>query len=105
MTEGPQQVTVEMFKDEIEHATQAYSRYVVCLSYPPDQFRESVRRLVARAIQVYQNREPGYRHGFAVNEFVTVILSQGEGDRPLCGIYFNLFSPYVEQLKKKAKDA
>jgi hypothetical protein len=34
------------------------------------------------------------RHGIALDKQVTVILSQGDGPRPLCGIYFNLHSPY-----------
>jgi hypothetical protein len=34
------------------------------------------------------------RHGIALDKEVTVILSQSDHDRPLCGIYFNLHSPY-----------
>jgi hypothetical protein len=34
------------------------------------------------------------RNGIALDKEVTVILSQGDGVRPLCGIYFNLHSPY-----------
>ena len=32
--------------------------------------------------------------GLAIDRQVTVILSQGDEPRPLCGIYFNLHSPY-----------
>jgi hypothetical protein len=34
------------------------------------------------------------RHGLALDKQVTIILSQSDGARPLCGIYFNLHSPY-----------
>ena len=34
------------------------------------------------------------RHGIALDKEVTIILSQGDTERPLCGIYFNLHSPY-----------
>ncbi len=36
----------------------------------------------------------GLRHGIALDKVVTVILSQSDEARPLCGIYFNLHSPY-----------
>ena len=32
--------------------------------------------------------------GKALDKQVTVILSQSEGERPVCAIYFNLSSPY-----------
>ncbi len=34
------------------------------------------------------------RHGIALDKEVTLILSQSDEERPLCGIYFNLHSPY-----------
>jgi hypothetical protein len=34
------------------------------------------------------------RHGIALDKYMTVILSQSDGPRPFCGIYFNLHSPY-----------
>jgi len=34
------------------------------------------------------------RHGIALDKEITIILSQGDGAKPLCGIYFNLHSPY-----------
>jgi len=41
------------------------------------------------------------RHGIALDKQVTVILSQGDEPRPLCGIYFNLFSPYQKHVLPK----
>jgi len=38
-----------------------------------------------------------WRHGIALDKHVTVILSQSDAERPLCGIYFNLHSPYQKQ--------
>jgi hypothetical protein len=37
------------------------------------------------------------RHGIALDQDVTVILSQSDELRPLCGIYFNLHSPYKKE--------
>lgn len=58
---------------------------------------------MAKAIQAYENRAPGLRHGIALDKHITIILSQTESERPLCGIYFNLHSPY--QKKSAAKPA
>jgi len=97
-------VRVETFEEEIQKAIATYEKYVVCLGYTPEEFAQGIRRLVAQALKVFENREPGLRHGFALNEFVTVIISQSESDRPYCGIYFNLFSPYTARLRRKAKE-
>lgn len=82
------------FKPEMEAAIRAYDRCVVCLERPTQDFERALRSLVARAIQAYQNRGPGMRHGIALDKLVTVILSVSDTERPLCGIYFNLHSPY-----------
>ena len=37
------------------------------------------------------------RHDIALDKEVTIMLSQGEGDPPLCGIYFNLHTPYSRE--------
>ncbi|HVK59255.1 MAG TPA: hypothetical protein VM735_10770, partial [Candidatus Kapabacteria bacterium] len=50
--------------------------------------------LMEKAIKAYQNRGPNLRHGIALDKVITIILSQTETDRPLCGIYFNLSSTY-----------
>jgi hypothetical protein len=46
-----------------------------------------------KAINAYLNRGEAMRHGIALDRHVTIILSQTDGPRPLCGIYFNLHSP------------
>ena len=44
------------------------------------------------------------RHGIALDKEITVILSQSDELQPLCGIYFNLHSPYrKEALPKTVK--
>jgi len=53
-----------------------------------------VTSLLEKAIFAYQHREPNMRHGIVRDKHVTVILSQSDELRPLCGIYFNLHSPY-----------
>lgn len=87
-------VTAETFKQEIAEAMKAYDRYVVCLGKTPDEFHTSLISLLNKAIKAYESRGPQLRHGIALDRQVTVILSQNEAPRPLCGIYFNLYSPY-----------
>jgi hypothetical protein len=87
-------VTIETFKKEITEAVKAFDRHVVCLEKAPEDFAMSVASLVQKAIKAYESRGPNLRHGIALDRQVTVILSQGDGPRPLCGIYFNLHSPY-----------
>jgi hypothetical protein len=94
-------VTVETFKSEIAEALKTFDRYVVCLEKTPDEFEKSLRSLMEKAIHAYEGRAPGLRHGIALDKEVTVILSQTEGVRPLCGIYFNLSSPYHRQRTPK----
>jgi hypothetical protein len=66
----------------------------VCLDKTPADFEASLNSLVTKAIMAYQSRGEGLRHGIAPDKQVTVILSQSDDARPLCGIYFNLHSPY-----------
>lgn len=87
-------VTAETFKQEIAEALKAYERYVVCIDKTPDEFSTSLHSLLDKAINAYESRGPQLRHGIALDRQVTVILSQSDGPRPLCGIYFNLHSPY-----------
>ncbi len=74
-------VTVETFRPELLEAMRAYDRYVICIDKIP----------------AYESRGPQLRHGIALDKHVTVILSQNDTPRPLCGIYFNLHSPYQKQ--------
>ena len=60
---------------------------------------------MAKAIRAYETRGPQLRHGIALDKHVTVILSQSDTDRPLCGIYFNLHSPYQKQSLPKTVKA
>ena len=96
-------MTVETFKQEIADAVKAYDKYIVCLDKTPDDCEGSLRSLMEKAIKAYENRGPHLRHGIALDRQVTIILSQTENERPLCGIYFNLHSPY--QKKSAAKTA
>ncbi|WP_150107375.1 hypothetical protein [Pedosphaera parvula] len=58
-----------------------------------------------KAIKAYETRGPTLRHGIALDRQVTIILSQTDEERPLCGIYFNLHSPYQKQGTAKATGA
>ncbi len=75
-------------------ALKSYDRHIVCLEKSPQDAKASLRSLIEKAIQAYETRAAGLRHGIALDRHITVILSQAAGERPLCGIYFNLYTPY-----------
>ncbi len=95
-------LSAEQFEPELRAALRSYERHIVCLEQLPDEAKESLRSLLAKAIRAYENREPGLRHGIALNRQITIILSQTETARPLCGIYFNLHSPYSRKSRAKS---
>lgn len=98
------QMTIETFKREIGEAVKNYDRFVVCLEKTPADFEASLTSLMAKAIKAYESRGEGMRHGIALDKQVTIILSQSDKTRPMCGIYFNLHSPYrKESLPKTVK--
>ena len=84
----------EDFQHEIAAAVKNYDKFVVCMEKTPDEFLKSLKSLMAKAITAFQNRAAGLRHGIALDRHVTIMLSQNEDARPLCGIYFNLHSPF-----------
>ena len=95
-----------MFKQEIAEALKAFEKYIICVDKTPEDCESSLRSLMEKAIKAYENRGPHLRHGIALDWQVTIILSQTETDRPLCGIYFNLHSPYQKKgTSKTAKSA
>ena len=97
-------MTIESFKREINAAVKAYDKFVVCLEKTPEDFETALISLMAKAIKAYENRGAGLRHGIALDNQVTIILSQGDSEQPLCGIYFNLHSPYQkDRLPKTVK--
>ena len=87
-------MTADSFEREITASVEAYDKFIVCLEKTPEDFEASLTSLLAKAIQAYETRGEGLRHGIALDKQVTVILSQSDGELPLCGIYFNLHSPY-----------
>lgn len=88
---------VEQFQTELAAALRRYEKYVVCIEKTPDEFLTSLESLLAKAIKAYETRAAGLRHGIALDRQVTIILSEHDGQRPLCGIYFNLHSPYQKR--------
>jgi hypothetical protein len=98
-------MTIDSFKREIAAAVKTYDKFVVCLEKTPEDFEVSLVSLMAKAIKAYESRGPGLRHGIALDNQMTVILSQGDDDRPLCGIYFNLHSPYQKNTLPKTVKA
>jgi hypothetical protein len=100
------QLTADTFKHEMAAALKCYDRHVVCLEKIPDDCEASLRSLMEKAIRAYVNRASGLRHGIALDRHLTIILSQTDGaERPLCGIYFNLHSPYSKKVPVKAEAA
>ncbi|MCS1409671.1 MAG: hypothetical protein M2R45_02855 [Verrucomicrobia subdivision 3 bacterium] len=91
------ELSVKTFQAELAEALRAYDKYVICLDKSPEDCKASLLRLMEKAIKAYIDRDPGLRHGIALDRQVTIILGQTKSDRPLCGIYFNLHSPYHEK--------
>jgi hypothetical protein len=91
-----------MFRHEISEAMRSYDKYIVCVDKVPEDCERSLDSLMEKAIKAYQNRGTHLRHGIALDRHVTIILSQTEQERPLCGIYFNLHSPYQKKQTAKA---
>ena len=91
------ELTVDSFQTEMTAALRNYDRHVVCLEKLPDDCEAALRSLLQKAISAYLGRGSDMRHGIALDRHVTVILSQSDGPRPLCGIYFNLHSPYSKR--------
>ena len=98
-------VTVETFRQEIEDAMRMYDKYVICIDKTLDEFEAALVSLLNKAIKAYEGRGPQLRHGIALDKHVTIILSQSDTARPLCGIYFNLHSPYQKQSLPKTVKA
>lgn len=100
------ELTVETYALEIQTALAAYDRYVVALDKVPDEAATALNSLMAKAITAYATRNSGMRHGIALDRHLTIILSvNDEGERPLCGIYFNLHSPYTRKPTSKREAA
>ena len=94
-------MTADTFKHEMADALKAYEKYIVCLDKVPEDCEASLRSLMEKALKAYEDRGPHLRHGIALDRQVTIILSQTESEKPLCGIYFNLHSPYQKKASSK----
>ena len=87
-------LAAEDFQQEIAGAVKNYDKFVVCVEKTPDEFLKSLQSLMGKAITAFENRTPGLRHGIALDRHVTIMLSETDDARPLCGIYLNLHSPF-----------
>jgi hypothetical protein len=96
-------LTVETFQGEIVEALRVYEKHIVCIHKTPEECKAALESLMDKAIRAYISRGPHLRHGIALDKEVTIILSQTENERPLCGIYFNLHSPYKKKAGVKSK--
>ncbi|HEX4646831.1 MAG TPA: hypothetical protein VH598_14605 [Verrucomicrobiae bacterium] len=98
-------MTVDTFKLEIAEALKMYDKYIICIDKTPEECEASLVSLINKAIKAYESRGPNLRHGIALDKQVTVILSQTDEERPLCGIYFNLHSPYHKKQESKTANS
>ena len=98
-------LTVEMFRTEILEAVSGFEKYILCLDKTPEECEQALDRLVKKAIKAYESRGTNLRHGIALDKQITIILSQTENAKPLCGIYFNLSSPYRKKATAKVVKA
>jgi hypothetical protein len=98
-------VTAETFKQEIAEAMKAYEKYVICIDKTPEDFEASLSSLLVKAIKAFESRGPNLRHGIALDRHVTIILSQNDSPKPLCGIYFNLHSPYQKTTSSRGTNS
>jgi hypothetical protein len=96
-------VTADTFQSEMDAALKAFDKFVICLDKTPEDCERSLESLMQKAIKAYENRGQGMRHGIALDNQITIILSQTDSDTPLCGIYFNLHSPYKKGSPRKVK--
>lgn len=94
-------MTVNDFKREVAQAVKQYHLHVICVKKTPDEFEAALESLLQKALKAYEGRPAGMRHGIALDKEVTVIISQGDTEKPLCGIYFNLHSPYKKEALPK----
>ena len=85
---------IEDYQQEIASAVKCYDKFIVCVEKTPDEFLKSLQSLMGKAIDAFEKRAAGLRHGIALDKHVTIMLSENDGERPLCGIYFNLHSPF-----------
>ena len=99
-TPPPETLTTTLFAAELRAALQSYERHIVCIEQVPEEMESALQSLVEKAIQAFENRAHGLKHGIALNRQVTVILSESSGTKPLCGIYFNLHSPDARKIGK-----
>lgn len=98
------ELSAAMFGEEMAEALKVFQKYIVCLDKTPEDCELALGRLMEKAVKAYLNRGPSLRHGIALDKQVTIILSQTERDRPLCGIYFNLHSPYQKRPGRRTAD-
>ena len=99
------ELTPDMFVEEIEAAVSSYDKHIVCLDKAPVDCQVSLESLLVKALRAYETRGEGMRHGIALDNQVTIILSQVDGqERPMCGIYFNLHSPYKKKPEPPAPE-
>jgi hypothetical protein len=98
------ELSVQTFQVEIVEALQAFEKHIICIDKTPEECRDALVSLMDKAIRAYISRGPFLRHGIALDKQLTIILSQTEHERPLCGIYFNLHSPYKRKATVKSKE-
>ncbi len=93
------ELSAELYKAEMAAALKSFDLHIVSLEKSPEECRASLESLVTKAIKIYETRPEGLRHGLALDNQITVMISQAERGAPIIGIYFNLHSPYSPHQK------
>ena len=95
-------MTIDTFKREIAAAVKTYDKFVVCLEKTPEDFEASLVSLMAKAIMAYESRGAGLRHGIALDNQVTIILSQSDESASVVRHLFQ--SPFALPEERAAQD-
>ena len=72
-TPPPETLATTLFAAELRAALQSYERHIVCIEQVPEEMESALQSLIEKAIQAFENRAPGLKHGIALNRQVTVI--------------------------------
>lgn len=95
---------IRQFLPEHDIAWHSFERHIVCLELTPPDYHKLIEQLLLKAIDQYEKLPPDRRHAVALDNSITVILTKtADPDKPLCGIYFNLHSPYSIQTRNRKK--
>lgn len=92
---------------QIDEAIKQFELTIININIPANfKVRKTVLKLASLALLYYDKRKDK-RHGIALNEFVTVIISEPapefKDEKPIFNIYYNLSSGWYKRFVKDGK--